>query len=575
MNLVLGSFAGFFALTGVPIVLLIYMLQRRAKSQLISTLFLLAETKPVNERGRLIERLRSSLPLFLHLVIIALLAWLLCAPRTMHPDSVQRVVLIMDTSYSMDAFMPIAQERLISRAREFERAAARTEWILLDSNIKAAPVYSGFDRTALEGAIRGMKAHVPSHDVAPVFALASSLAPSGPIVFMTDHAARIPADVERIAVGVPFENWGFAGYVVEERGEEVIWQATLKNYSDAEGSRTWSLQAEREEPRSEEIRLPARGAKLLKGVFPAGAGKLILKVEHDQFSLDDTLPMVSPLARELVVSLEASNELSTFFLRYFRAFGGFRMSSTDPDLEVMLAGRDHKPGVKPAIVETVPLGDPQPFDSTPIVSMPHELTDALEWRGLLTTKPPPLKLEKGDEVLLWRGENPLVLLRRGGVQPVLVLNFSFGRSTAARHPAFVLLLHRFMDLVRQGKESYARDNVGLGTLLPLPERRLRMTIRKDLSDLGVEESSTKPLSAPVEPAFFSVHEGNSQMFDGATALEDPTEADMRQVESSVAQRKEFAELVVRNTQEDFLFPLWAMLLLLFLLWLWSIPQEAR
>src|SRR6266852_6859515 len=95
---------GFLALLGVPAILAIHFLQRESRRVVSSTVFLLEQLSPVSARGRRIERLRNSIPLWLQLLAVLLLAWLLAQPRWLRKDSTQRVIAVLDSSVSMTAF---------------------------------------------------------------------------------------------------------------------------------------------------------------------------------------------------------------------------------------------------------------------------------------------------------------------------------------------------------------------------------------------------------------------------------------------------------------------------------------
>ena len=80
MNLVLTNPLGFWALLGIPAVIVIHFLQRQAKVIPVSTLFLLAQTQRESVSGRRFDRLTNSIPLWLQLLMVLLLTWILVEP---------------------------------------------------------------------------------------------------------------------------------------------------------------------------------------------------------------------------------------------------------------------------------------------------------------------------------------------------------------------------------------------------------------------------------------------------------------------------------------------------------------
>ena len=77
MGLTLGNPLGLLALLGLPAVLAVHFLQRRARREVVSTLFLLTPLHRESESGRRWERLRTSWPLWLQLLAVLVLAWLM------------------------------------------------------------------------------------------------------------------------------------------------------------------------------------------------------------------------------------------------------------------------------------------------------------------------------------------------------------------------------------------------------------------------------------------------------------------------------------------------------------------
>ena len=72
---------GLLALLGIPLVLIIHMLQRNSQKIPSSTLFLLDAVEPLSRSGRRLEKLKSSLSMWLQLLCVLLLTWLLIKPQ--------------------------------------------------------------------------------------------------------------------------------------------------------------------------------------------------------------------------------------------------------------------------------------------------------------------------------------------------------------------------------------------------------------------------------------------------------------------------------------------------------------
>ena len=115
MDLSFGNVAGFWALLGIPAVVAIHFLQRRSRVLVVTTLFLLEQMRRESETGHRFQRLRTSVPLWLQLLMVLLLTWLLVRPRWLRAESVQRVAIVLDASASMQASRERALEELARR----------------------------------------------------------------------------------------------------------------------------------------------------------------------------------------------------------------------------------------------------------------------------------------------------------------------------------------------------------------------------------------------------------------------------------------------------------------------------
>src|SRR5688572_7466396 len=104
MQFLIGNPWGWLGLLGLPIVVLAFMLQQKSRLARTSTWFLLEHLAPESKGGRRLQRLVQSVPFWLMLLAVALLTWLLLDPRWVDQRSRQTVVVVLDSSFSMEAF---------------------------------------------------------------------------------------------------------------------------------------------------------------------------------------------------------------------------------------------------------------------------------------------------------------------------------------------------------------------------------------------------------------------------------------------------------------------------------------
>jgi len=135
--------AGFWALLGIPVILLIHFLQRQSQTLPASTLFLLDAIDRRSLRGRKIDKLRNSLPLWLQLLSVLVLTWLLVAPRWNSASSVQRIVIVLDCSASMDAFREESLNAIREEIPKLTRRTGGAAYTVLESHLQGKKLYRG------------------------------------------------------------------------------------------------------------------------------------------------------------------------------------------------------------------------------------------------------------------------------------------------------------------------------------------------------------------------------------------------------------------------------------------------
>jgi len=574
LDLILANPAGLWALLGIPAVLLIHMLEQRPRRILASTSFLLG-ARPLESRGgRVLDRVRHSVPLLLQLLAVALLAALLAEPRTRVEDSAQTVVVVVDDSASMsahrEATLTLLRERLVS----VERAAERTEWIALASDPDASTYYTGAARRALLEAVdAAWKPRGGEHDVAPVLQLAQRLAgAAGLVLFVTDHAQAVPDGVVLLSAAEPIQNVGFAGVELEpgEPGEPGAWVARVRSYADSPQARDWWIEVDGARRPGGRIELAPGTARLLRGAWPAGAEGVRLGLDPDGFALDDVLPMVRPRRKPLYVHVDPALREALPMERLLRAVGDVAPTD-DPDaadLALLLA-----PTAAAAPVDRAAMvflrGPTRAAGADHVVSEPDTLADGLRWEGLLCGHFARGPLAPGERGLLWRGRLPL-LSHVDGPAPRLIVNFDLERCNAPRLPAFVVALARFVEATRATTVRYEASNVELGQALDVAhaEGAGTLTLRPG-AGAPRELASNETPRAPRDPQLFEIAQGERVLLRAAARFADVREADLRQsAPIEAAARASVRDQALRNSRGLPLRALWIGLLLAVLLGNW-------
>ncbi len=562
MDVIFANPAGWWALLGLPTVLAIHFLQRRSRRVPTSTLFLLEQLAPLSAEGRRIERLRNSIPLWLQLLAVLLIAWLLVQPRWLRSDSVQTVAIVLDSSISMKVWRDAAATELVRRLRTLAKSAARTEWVLTESDLTKPTLYSGGDLAALEARLAEWQPRIGTHDPAPALRVAQSLLrEDGVAVFVTDRIPPLPEGVRVLAVGMPFDNVGFIGVRVD--GER--WTALVRNHGTSPQRRAWRMRAGERESPARELSLAAGQTTALSGSFEPGARRLELVLDSDLFDADDRLPLVRPEPKRLEVAWPRGTPLDSFFQHFADSLPNAVVAATAPDLRLQrydpLAPAPIEPGA--IVFATDPSTSKVYLGGAPVAN-DHPLVADLSWQGLLCRETMGIPPKPGDEVLLWQGERPLVWLRGAGEDRSLVVNFDLRQSNADRLPAFIVLLNRFAEGIRSRK--VARESVNVGT-----NQQLDVASRPEGGPLLDEAggSAGGVLRAPGMPGFFTVSQDGAPLLEAAAHFSDPREADFRQASSRDSLGEAVGAQALRNSRADFLFPVWALLLGAVLVASWS------
>jgi hypothetical protein len=597
MKLLLANPAGLWALLAIPAVLLIHFLQERSRRVRVSTLFLLERVKPESVGGARFERLRHSVPLWLQLIAAVLLAWMLSEPRWIREDSRQTIVVVLDSSVSMSAFKEETRALVAKKLAEWSRTAAHTEWHLLESDVRKPTLYSGLELRRLIDAYDKWEPLLGTHRPDDVLLTARGLVKeNGIVIFVTDRKTEVPSDVALLSAGEDVGNVGFTGVEVKLTDETagakagMKWRALVRNHGTERVERTWRMELPEGKgaPRDASIQISPGQTMALHGELPPDVERATLVLDGDRFTADDRLPLHKPQARVAVAEIRvggASGETVRKMIGASQHVSLRQESSAAVDAKVgrpdVTVSEIGTPVNGNAIQFVVNTGELPPLDPAWTLAENHRLTRDLNWMGLLTPRPLELTLTENDEALLWKGERLLALVRHERMDDStptqrLLLGWDLSQSNAARHPAVLVMLHRFIQMVRESKRDAWADNfetgqavevagsqvIPAGTQAPAP---IRLELRMD-GDAPVPFEGR----VPERVGFFEVIGDGSTLLRGATHFADAREADFSDAArvDNVDQRR--WEAALKQTEADPWMPLWMLLLLgcLITAWVW-------
>ncbi|ETX04227.1 BatA domain-containing protein [Candidatus Entotheonella palauensis] len=584
MQFLIGNPLGWWALAALGGVLVIHLLQQQAKRVEISTLFLLDNVAPNPMEGRAFERLRQSIPLWLQIIGVLLITWQLLAPSWVRPESVQRVVVVLDSSLSMAAFRHRMPAKVMPVLQRLAQAAGHTEWVVLSSDTTQSVLYNGGALDGVRQILTGWHPTKGAHGMQPALHLAQRLrGPEGLLIAISDHHLKLPAGAHLLAIGEPIDNVGFSGVHTTIDKNAATWKVLVKNYGTIPQTRTWQLHINGRPTAPQTLDLQPGQATVLQGLFPGDRkAQLQLVLSDDAFSIDNRLPLVVPLKKRLHIRLTTDAPMPEFFQRFFARHDD--LVQRDPDLVVGILSRQAN---RQALANGIYFASKTPSETQPsgavrgALATSHPLTDGLHWYDLWVRTPRPLAAAPGAQVLVWLQSDPLIWLSRTQQGQQLICNFALDDSNAWQLPAFVVLLHRFTERIRATVPDLRQANLETHQKLDLATGPGANTVEVTTHPVrdGAAQQKSVPLyqaallRAPAEPAFIVVTQGDRTLARDAVHFADAREADFTRAASLDTVSTHTPALAQRHSRRDLLVPLWLLLLSATLLASWFYTER--
>ena len=580
--------AGLWALIGIPAIIAIHFLQRKAQILPISTLFLLEKSQREAVTGRNFDRLISSIPLWMQLLAVLIPTWLISEPRFAIARSTQRIAIVVDDSASMAAFKENLLTTLELQLPALKGMASEVEYTVLPSTPGIPRLYAGRDPAELLAALRQWQPNFSMSDPSHALRLARSLVSTqGIVLYATDTPfPTLPFAASLLAVGKAMDNVGFTGSSFETIDGTLIWRATVQNYSDAPATRTWHSDAPATDPTPHTLQIPARSFVTIQSAFPSSSQRLRLILSADAFPIDDVLPLVKPAPK--LLNLAHHPALAPLAEKIQRAIPNLQNASLEQtDLALQSYDPlDPTPAEGNAIIfvrDSTQGGD---YLAGGIIAEKHPLMDGVNWQSLLVRQTIALDIRQSDQGLLYQGKRPLIALRTLpalGNQPSakqLLFNFDPRLSNIESQPALIVCLLRFCELIRAEKIAPAQLN--LETRQPLA---LAIHRQPDSPPLILEETDTAgsvvqrldlppgALSAPASPGFQQWRQDKDILLTSATAFADTREADFRKCATANTLDQATAQAIQAHSMRDPWWRYWLLALIAALMASWHFTNK--
>jgi hypothetical protein len=574
-SMLLSEPVGLLALLGIPIALVIFLFHRRAKRIPVSTLFLVHLQSSTDTRGRSLDTLKNSLSLWMTLLFVLLLAWVLSKPLFISEKITQKIVVVLDSSVSMRAFLPKGLQGIRSTFDQINQLSPRTDWILLESSTHAPPLYQGSEVLEASKSLDNWSPDLGTHSPLAQVDYAKVVAgPSGMVLFISDRHVELPAGVSVMTIGSTVENVGFVG-ISEQPSESgnVGRRVLIKNYSSSVQNRTLRMGNALPQP------VALAPHEIIRIFLPTDENAedgtpFELHLSQDTFPIDDVLLLLPAKPKAIRVAIVPTDVRYAILRRVLGVVHSiiFVDSSSNPDVvigeSILTRGEDSHAN----LFFPPPRAASEVLSRAPITAVHHQFTEGLQFEGLLVPPCRPFVPKFGDRVLVWQGETPMIVALKG---ESLYLNFDLSNERISRHPALVVLLHRYLNGVRKELKVPETRTFDGGQILDLPDvdgEELRFRTKSILtgeeSQRIVSHAEVKTLRAPVLPSFFSVSTESGQILTGVSNFADPRESDFSNAQTIPLNLKEQQQIMQLNAERDSLRNIWLVVAILAALASW-------
>ena len=564
-----------WGLIGLPLIVAIHFLQSRNRHEEVSSLFLLELLPEETRSGAVFSYLRNGVQLWMQLLAVLLFTLILARPMWLHQESRQSVAVVLDSSVSMRAFTAELMTGMESLSADLTRSAGKTEWWVLPSDPGRPGLAQAADRDQFLQALEKFEALSGPHSPRNALQRARQLVgPEGLVFLVSDHVAEdLPAGALAISVGRPLENSGFTGIRFEGGG----WQASVIHFGKESVQKTVTIQFDDQLPEERLLTLNPGAVTLLSGPLPSEFKHARLRLEDDATLWDNALPFVSPLETPLAYGSQLKDPgLTAWVEKLMQTVSGAVASGTP-----QLSWREGWPvrEVPDSPAEIWWLNGEESAGFSLVAATEDPLTADLNWDGFLALPFKGFLMRPEDEVLLWMGAEPLVIRRPGQTGTRLLMNFDFDTSNAERFPSMLLLLHRFAKTQRDLQPLPCQTQLETRQQLPFPikaEGPFQTTFMDLHGQVQTREVATGPeLRVPDRPGIWTVKQGEDLILKAGVFAGDVAEGNFSQARPLALPETLVLAQRQRNSQSDFLLPLWFLLLALTLGLSWWSEKRGR
>lgn len=596
MSLGFGAPLGLFGLFGIPVLIALYAIQNRHKREKITTLFLIDAISDDTSTTRKIDSIRLPISFWLQLLSIILSTTLLARLFYTRLEQSEKVLVLIDGSASMAVF----SSKIANALHQIEEklpVGNTIEWTIISSDTPHKILYQGSDKGKADEGLKNWKPSGTGHPLHRALEIARQSAPYTRLAaVITDHKEAKLNDTITVGIGEPRNNVGFSGGNTHGDSEQRTGEVLIRNYSHEPQTRRLTVIQGNQPAIEESITLAPDEIRRLSRTLNSNDGDIRLRLEPDDFPLDDYFPMVIPQIRTVRWQFQNGRELLKQIYQLINRFPNLEEVNEQPALQIRAVHESELSEMNSGFPQIQWIIFENPSDIAlshrvnGAVAVNHPLVRSLRFASLLVPATS-ITIPEHDEVLVWQNNNPVISLGGTRETPILRILFDIRYSNATRLPAFIILIHRFLDDLRSRIIAHEARNVDTSQLVsvPLPKiegkKTVQITTATSSRSINVDSSAGKTIiKSPSEPGFFDILVDGKSVLHGAASFQDSREADLSKAESFFTMGEQklepvpagnaLQETIIRSEFEEFT-PMLIILtsLTILLSWLYSAPPE--
>ena len=468
---------------GTAVVAVLYLLRVRRRRALVPFAPLWEEVLAAEQRANPLRRLRRLISFLLQATFVVLLAFAIAEPRLGKAGRPTRIVIVLDTSASMQAVTADRSNRFrqaVARAERIVRAMRDGDQVMVLAMAFEPRIVARWssDQRALLAALRGLTpGDTAAHPGAALRLAAEAVRdePDARVIVLTDGAVSPPEelDANRLSVltfGAPADNLAITAFdarpsAADPLRHEVYLEVTA--FADRPVKGTVSVYAGEARDPVEVVPLTVEPDTPWRRVIRGDVASISPGPLRAELAAVDALPADNrayaflPPPPGLTVDLVADTP-DFFLLKAIEAHPAVTVRTTPPDawrpaagvVPIFLNSAPDTPPAGPAIFIDPPADrSPVPIDRTvrmqPITELAdHPLSRQVRLLDLDLPQASAFRVRPADRVLARCLDAPVLVTARRGSARMLLIGFQPSSSDLPLRTAFPILVANALDWAR-------------------------------------------------------------------------------------------------------------------------------